>query len=60
MPNIGGMEMAVSLIVVLLLFGARRIPETARALGSGIREFKRGASEGLDEPRKAEPDGEPS
>jgi len=31
------------LVVVLLLFGAKRIPELARGLGSGVREFKKGA-----------------
>jgi len=33
----------VVLVVVLLLFGAKRIPELARGLGAGVREFKRGA-----------------
>ena len=33
-------ELLVILLIVLLLFGARRIPEIARGLGSGIREFK--------------------
>jgi sec-independent protein translocase protein TatA len=35
------METLVILIVVLLLFGARRLPEIGRALGEGIREFKK-------------------
>ncbi len=34
-------EIIVILIVVLLLFGAKRLPEIGRALGDGIREFKR-------------------
>ncbi|TXK36480.1 twin-arginine translocase TatA/TatE family subunit [Pontibacter qinzhouensis] len=38
--GIGGTELALILIVVLLLFGAKRIPELARGLGRGIREFK--------------------
>jgi len=36
----GGMEIVLILVVVLLLFGARKIPELARGLGRGIREFK--------------------
>jgi len=38
--NIGGMEGVIIVLVVLLLFGAKRIPELARGLGKGIREFK--------------------
>jgi sec-independent protein translocase protein TatA len=36
----GPLEIVAILLVVLLLFGAKRIPEIARGLGSGIREFK--------------------
>ncbi|WP_394369903.1 twin-arginine translocase TatA/TatE family subunit [Flammeovirga yaeyamensis] len=36
----GGLEWVIIGLVVLLLFGAKRIPELARGLGSGIREFK--------------------
>ncbi|NLR93227.1 twin-arginine translocase TatA/TatE family subunit [Flammeovirga sp. SR4] len=36
----GGFEWVIIGLVVLLLFGAKRIPELARGLGSGIREFK--------------------
>lgn len=43
MPGMIGMqELLVILLIVLLLFGAKRIPEVMRALGSGINEFKRG------------------
>lgn len=38
--NIGTTELILILFVVLLLFGARKIPELARGLGKGIREFK--------------------
>ncbi|MBU3759453.1 MAG: twin-arginine translocase TatA/TatE family subunit [Candidatus Omnitrophica bacterium] len=37
----GPLEIIVILVVVLLLFGAKRLPEIGRALGEGIREFKR-------------------
>ncbi|MEM6806454.1 MAG: twin-arginine translocase TatA/TatE family subunit [Bacteroidota bacterium] len=36
----GGPELLLILFVVLLLFGAKRIPDLARGLGKGIREFK--------------------
>jgi sec-independent protein translocase protein TatA len=42
MPNIGFREILVILLIVVILFGARRIPELARALGKGINEFKGG------------------
>lgn len=38
--SIGMPELLVILLVVLLLFGAKRLPELARGLGKGIREFK--------------------
>ena len=38
--NIGGQEMMFILIVVLVLFGGKKLPEIARGLGRGIREFK--------------------
>ncbi|MFT2011298.1 twin-arginine translocase TatA/TatE family subunit [Pontibacter sp. 13R65] len=38
--GIGGTELALIMIAILLLFGAKRIPELARGLGRGIREFK--------------------
>jgi sec-independent protein translocase protein TatA len=45
MPNIGPLEIIVILIIVLLLFGAKRIPEVGKSLGKGIRGFK-GSLEG--------------
>lgn len=40
----GGPEILIVLAVVLLLFGAKRIPELARSLGSGARQFREGIS----------------
>ena len=40
MPNIGPLEIVVILIIVLLIFGAKRIPEVGKSLGKGIRGFK--------------------
>ncbi|MFQ5702526.1 MAG: twin-arginine translocase TatA/TatE family subunit [Gemmatimonadales bacterium] len=42
LPNIGMPELLVILVVVLLVFGAKRLPEMGSAMGKGIREFKRG------------------
>jgi sec-independent protein translocase protein TatA len=41
-----GSEWLIILVVVLLLFGARKLPELARSLGSSAKEFRQGLSEG--------------
>lgn len=51
-PTLGPTEMIIALVVILLLFGAKRIPELARGLGSGVREFKAGTKEGQLEDKK--------
>jgi len=43
--SLGHTEILVIFLVVLLLFGAKRIPEVFKALGSGIKEFKKAASD---------------
>jgi sec-independent protein translocase protein TatA len=40
MPNVGPMEIVLLLVFALLLFGAKRLPEIGRSLGTGMREFK--------------------
>ena len=40
MPNIGTGEIILLLLLALLLFGAKRLPEIGRSLGKGMREFK--------------------
>jgi sec-independent protein translocase protein TatA len=40
MPNISAPEIILLLLVALLLFGAKRLPEIGRSLGTGMREFK--------------------
>ena len=44
-PSIGGGEILILLAIVLLFFGAKRIPDLARSLGRGTREFRKGLSE---------------
>ncbi len=52
--SFGGTELIIALVIILLLFGARRIPELARSLGSGVKEFKAGTREGQLEEEKNE------
>ena len=41
MPNLGFMEIMILIVVVLLVFGAKRLPEIGASMGKGIREFSR-------------------
>jgi sec-independent protein translocase protein TatA len=52
MPNIGPLELIIVLVIVLVIFGARRVPEAGKNLGKGMREFK-DAVTGKDDDRKA-------
>jgi sec-independent protein translocase protein TatA len=47
--NLGAGEILIIVLVVLLLFGAKKIPELAQGLGKGIREFKKGIKDVEDE-----------
>ncbi|MGZ8622185.1 MAG: Sec-independent protein translocase subunit TatA/TatB [Solirubrobacterales bacterium] len=40
MPNIGPLEIAIVLIIVLIVFGPKRLPELGKSMGRGIREFR--------------------
>ena len=44
MGNIGMGELLVILVIILVLFGAKKLPEIGKALGDGIREFKKAMS----------------
>jgi sec-independent protein translocase protein TatA len=55
MPNIGPLELAIVLIIALVVFGPKRLPELGRSLGKGIREFRGSVGgEGHDEPEQPE------
>ena len=57
--SLGGTELIIALVIILLLFGAKRIPELARGLGSGVREFRKGTrGEGEVEEDKKDAGGE--
>lgn len=43
--NIGTMEILIILLIILIFFGARKIPELAQGLGKGIREFRKAAKD---------------
>ena len=49
MGNLGFSEIMIILLVVLLVFGAKRLPEVGASIGKGIREFKKAAREIDDE-----------
>jgi sec-independent protein translocase protein TatA len=57
--SLGGTELIIALVIILLLFGAKRIPELARGLGSGVREFRAGTrGEGVEKSEEKNKDEE--
>ena len=54
--GLGPWEIVLILAVVLILFGAKRLPELAKGLGSGIKEFKKATREVTDEIQNAAQD----
>ena len=57
MPNVGPLELAIVLIIALVIFGPKRLPELGKSLGNGLREFKNSVSgEGDDDPPEIDND----
>lgn len=56
LPNLGSTEVIVIFVVILLLFGAKKIPELARGLGKSMGEFKRAREEFENEVQRAADD----
>jgi sec-independent protein translocase protein TatA len=54
LPTVHGPELIIILVIILLLFGAKRIPELAKGLGTGVREFRRGTRGGDEVEEKSE------
>ena len=54
--SIGPWEVVIVLVVVLIIFGGKKIPELARGLGQGLREFKKATHEIKDEVENATKD----
>jgi sec-independent protein translocase protein TatA len=50
--NIGGPELLLILLVIFVFFGAKKIPEIAKGLGQGIREFRKAARDVQEEVTK--------
>jgi sec-independent protein translocase protein TatA len=56
MPNVGPWEIVLLLLLALLLFGAKRLPEIGKSVGQGMREFKDSVSGvSKSEPEELEP-----
>ena len=45
MPSLGWQELIIVLVIMLVIFGPKRLPEMGRSLGKGIKEFKKSTSE---------------
>jgi sec-independent protein translocase protein TatA len=54
MPNVGPLEILLVLIVALVVFGPKRLPDLGHSLGKGIREFKGSVTGESDEPPRVE------
>ncbi|WP_242396033.1 twin-arginine translocase TatA/TatE family subunit [Anaeromyxobacter oryzisoli] len=54
MPRLGMPELIVILLIVVVLFGASKLPQLGAGLGQGIRSFKKALSEGADEDKAAD------
>jgi sec-independent protein translocase protein TatA len=55
MFGMGASELMIILVIILLLFGASKLPELGRSLGSGLSNFKKGLKDGDEEPTSAPP-----
>jgi len=55
MFGLGTQELVIILVIVLVLFGANRLPDLARSLGSSMKEFKKGVNDGKTDDAPAAP-----
>src|SRR2546423_15374525 len=49
LPNLGGPDLIIILLIILVLFGAKKLPELARGMGTAIKEFQKAKDEFSDE-----------
>ncbi|MGH7605794.1 MAG: Sec-independent protein translocase subunit TatA/TatB [Gemmatimonadales bacterium] len=57
--NLGFTEIAILVLILVLFFGAKRIPEIGASIGKGIKEFKRGIKDDAVEPPPPPPSPDP-
>ena len=50
MPSLGVPELVIIFLIIVVLFGANKIPQIGKGLGEGIRNFKKGMNDGKEEP----------
>ncbi|MHB0866381.1 MAG: Sec-independent protein translocase subunit TatA/TatB [Thermoleophilia bacterium] len=55
MPSVGWQELIIVLVIMLVIFGPKRLPEIGRSLGKGIKEFKKSTSEIQEQLTQEEP-----
>ena len=49
LKNFNGWEIIVVLLIIVLLFGARKLPDLARSIGASAKEFRKGLDDGMDD-----------
>ncbi|MCP3995721.1 MAG: twin-arginine translocase TatA/TatE family subunit [bacterium] len=52
LKNFNGWEIIIVLLIVVLLFGARKLPDLARSIGASAKEFRKGLDSGMDDEEK--------
>ena len=57
---LGSQDLIVGLVIVVVLFGAKKIPELTGSLGKSLKEFKKGVSDATEEAPAAPPSATPS
>ena len=49
LKNFNGWEIIIVLLIIVLLFGARKLPDLARSIGASAKEFRKGLDNGMDD-----------
>ena len=57
MPNLGGGELLIVLVIILVLFGGAKLPQLARSLGQAKKEFSSGMADEDEKPSTQQPQG---
>jgi sec-independent protein translocase protein TatA len=59
MPSLGVPELMIIFLIIIVLFGANRLPQIGKGIGEGIRNFKKGVKEGEESEQLPEKTGTP-